>query len=140
MYASLIHTSSGRVDRGEREARAAFALAADPPARAYALAALGVAMLVYGRVDHALAASGEAHRLLSTLGTVEEGESLIRLAWAESLRAAGDARAAQVIAEARSLLLRRAERIRDPALQRGFLEQVPENQRMLALARRWLGE
>jgi tetratricopeptide (TPR) repeat protein len=140
VYASLIQTSLGRVDRAEREARAALALAADPPARAYALAALGVAMLVSARVSEALAAAGEGHRLLSTLGTVEEGESLIRLAWAEALHAAGDRRAASVIAEARRVLLHRAGAIRDPAVQRAFLEQVPENQRTLALARRWLGE
>jgi tetratricopeptide (TPR) repeat protein len=139
VYASLVLTWSGHPDRGEQETRAALALDADPPVRAYACAALALAMLARGRAREALTAAGEGHALLVSLGTVEEGESLIRLAWAEALGAAGDARAPGAVAEARDHVLRRAGAIRDPERQRSFLERVPENARTLALTGRGPG-
>jgi hypothetical protein len=68
-------------------------------------------------------------------GELEEWESLIRLAHAEALQAIGDAgRAAAALADARKGLLARAEKIADADLRRSFLERVPENARILALA------
>lgn len=44
------------------------------------------------------------------------------------------------VAEALEHLQKRADKIADPALRRGFLERVPDNARTLELARRWLGQ
>ena len=50
------------------------------------------------------------------------------------LRACGDARADEVLAEAHRLLQERAAWIDDPALRRSYLENVPENR---AIAAAW---
>ena len=42
------------------------------------------------------------------------------------------------IARARAYLLAVADRIADPSYRASFLDQVPENARILALARAWL--
>ena len=83
----------------------------------------------------ALAAAREAHDALERLGEIEEGESMVRLAYAEALGASGrrdEARAA--LAVARQRLLARAERIGEPAWRHRFLHEVPVNARILALA------
>ncbi|WP_437849449.1 hypothetical protein [Sorangium sp. So ce363] len=54
---------------------------------------------------------------------------------AEVLHAMGDSvRARAMMLEARDLLLSRGAKIEDPELHRGYLENVPENARILALA------
>jgi hypothetical protein len=50
------------------------------------------------------------------------------------LRAAGDARAGNVLASAHGLLQERASRIADQSARRAFLEQVPSHR---ALAEAW---
>jgi eukaryotic-like serine/threonine-protein kinase len=140
IYTSLVFSASGDLDLAEREARTALSLEGDAPMKAYASAALAVALLAQGRAEEALAAAGEGQSRLTALGSVEEGESQIRLAWAEALYAARDPRALGAIKDARGRLLWRAGRIRDKALQRSFLERVKENARTLALARAWVGE
>ncbi|XXY50110.1 hypothetical protein WME91_03035 [Sorangium sp. So ce269] len=110
-----------------------------PPLRAAALAVLAEALLGLGRAGEALAAAGEAMSMLESLGTVEEGESLVRLAQAESLAANGDVAGARAaIFAARDRLLARAATVGDPALRELFLARR-ENARTLALAERWSG-
>jgi hypothetical protein len=73
--------------------------------------------------------------ILTSEGELEEGEALIHLAHVEALRAIGDADgAAAALADARARLLARAGKIVDADLRRSFLERVPENARILALA------
>jgi tetratricopeptide (TPR) repeat protein len=106
-----------------------------PPLRAYALAVHARALLGCGVPERAAAAASQAMDLLTSLGGVDSGESLIRLTYAEALFAVGaqtEARAA--LAAARERLLARAERIGDPRLREKFLGTVPENARTLALA------
>ena len=56
-------------------------------------------------------------------------------------RATGDhAGARKALSVARDRLRIQAGKIADPALRRGFLEDVPENVRTLALAQEWLGD
>jgi tetratricopeptide (TPR) repeat protein len=79
-----------------------------------------------------------AIRDLEALDLVQEGESLVRLTFAEALAAAGrmdEARAAILAAE-RSLE-ERAERIDDEALRTSFRLRLPENARISQLAREW---
>ena len=72
--------------------------------------------------------------LLQSLGGVE-GESLIRLVYAEALIADGDHEAGRLaIDEARTKLLERARRIEDDELRATFLTAVWENARTLELA------
>ncbi|WP_437820930.1 serine/threonine-protein kinase [Sorangium sp. So ce1078] len=132
---------AGDPDRAEREARAAAAaLDAVPPLRAAALAALAQALLGLGRPGEALAAAGEAMALLESLGAVEEGESLVRLAYAESLAANGKlAEAAAAISAARERLLARAASVGGPEFRDHFMARR-ENARTLALAAQWTGE
>jgi hypothetical protein len=79
--------------------------------------------------------------LLEALGGVEEGESLVRLVFAEAKQATGDAEGARAaIAAARERLLARARRVDDPAFRQSFLRDVAENAHTLRLAREWLGE
>jgi hypothetical protein len=68
-------------------------------------------------------------------------DAFVRLAHAEALEAAGDQAAAiAAIRVARDHVLTVAGRIRDPRYRTSFLEQVPENARIVTLARTWLGE
>jgi tetratricopeptide (TPR) repeat protein len=121
----------------ELDARAAIeALSAAPPLRAGAVAILGRALLGQGRAGEALVAAREAFTLLSSLGTIEEGESLVRLVYAEALAANGEeADFCEAIASAREQLLARAARISDPAWRERFLTSVPDNAQTLSLWR-----
>ena len=82
-----------------------------------------------------LAAAREAHAALERLGEIEEGESIVRLTYAEALAAAGEHGQAQAaLAIARQRLLARADRVADLGWRHRFLHEVPVNARILALA------
>ncbi len=128
---------SGDVETAEREARAAAAmLEIAPQLRAPAVGVLARALLGLGRVGEALAAAREAASAIDALGAIDEGESLVRLAFVEALAAAGETdELAVAIAVARDRLLARADRIKDPAWRERFLTCVPDNARTIALGR-----
>ena len=142
VYLSEIHERMGDLEGAERQVEAVMTLeGVDPATIAQASAQLALVRLKRGRTEAAFADAKRAFELLEQLGGTDEGDALIRLAWAEALRATGDAgRATAAIAAARERLLRRASDIRDGALRRSFLENVPEHARTLALAREWCGE
>jgi eukaryotic-like serine/threonine-protein kinase len=109
-----------------------------PPMKVYALGVLASALLAAGRVAEARGPASEAAALLASLGSVESGESLVGAAFAETLHASGDTEGARrVIAESRTKLLARANRIEDPRLRQSFLERVADNARILSRAREW---
>jgi hypothetical protein len=135
-YLARIALLGGDPGRAERESRSLLeepaALACD---RAHAFAVLSAAAAAQGRAAEALAAALQAMDILASEGEIEEGESLLRLAHAEALLATGDVgRAAAALAEARAGLLARAGKIADAELRRSFLDRLPENARILALA------
>ncbi|WP_437313394.1 protein kinase domain-containing protein [Sorangium sp. So ce385] len=140
-YLAKIALVSGDLDVAEREARAAVALAPGAPTFAVqASAVLARALLGLGRTDEAMRAAAEASSQLSEFGTLEEGESLVRLTYAEALAASGrQAEASAAIASARAALLARADKLSDPTWRERFLRDVPDNARTLKLARQWLG-
>ncbi|WP_437807354.1 protein kinase domain-containing protein [Sorangium sp. So ce1078] len=140
-YLAKIALASGDLDIAEREARAAAALAPSAPTFAVqAAAVLARALLGLGRIDEAMRAAAGASAQLSEFGTLEEGEPLVRLTYAEALAASGrHAEAIAAIASARTALLARAEKLSDPAWRERFLRDVPDNARTLELARQWLG-
>ena len=134
-----IHLLAGDVDEAAHEASvAADLLSIAPPARPHALATLARARTLQGDIPAALTAAREAIGLLGALGHVDEGESLVRLVYAEICRLAGDLPgASQAVASARRSVLERADKIADPALRRSFLEQVADNAATLTLAEEW---
>jgi tetratricopeptide (TPR) repeat protein len=139
VFLAEIFLLAGDLDAANREAETAVkTLSVAPPAKAYALAVAAQVNLACGDTDKALLNAVEADELLQQVGGLDEGEAVVRLVHAEALHAAGmDAEAITAINAARDRLLERAARIRDEALRRTFLEQVPENARTLSLARTW---
>jgi tetratricopeptide (TPR) repeat protein len=138
-YLAEIMIAAGDYAGAEREAAAATATLAGAPS--LQVAALGVssrARLARGDAEGALEAGRAAHEALERLGEIEEGESMVRLAYAEALEQSGgrdDARRALAVAHQR--LLARADRIEEPAWRGRFLHAVPVNKRILALADEW---
>jgi tetratricopeptide (TPR) repeat protein len=142
IYLARIAALAGDLDRSAEEARGvAFEPTVVPPVHAYALALLADARLAQGRAAEGLAAAREAIAILGSLEGIDEGEALIRVMYAATLDATGDPVAARTaLTEALDHLLKRADKIADPARRRSFLERVPDNARTLELARRWLGQ
>jgi tetratricopeptide (TPR) repeat protein len=94
--------------------------------------------LAMGAVEQALDDAKAAIDGLEALDRVQEGESLIRLTWAEALAAAGRADAARAaILDAQRSLEERALRIDSEELRTSFSSRVPENARIVRLAREW---
>ena len=141
IHLAEIRLLAGDHDGAKKEARAAIEMLATVPAvRAHAYAMLASIELARGRQAEALAAAKLANDFLENGGVLDEGEGLVRLAFAEALWAnemVVDARTA--IGTARRRLVERSLRIRDEQLRRSFLERVPENARTLELALQWGG-
>ena len=146
IYLATILAIGGDHEGAAREALAALAAPdTPPPLRACALATLADARVAAQRAGvaregsagpSALAAAREAMDILTSLRGLEEGESLVRLVYAEALDAAGEHAAARdAIAEARARLLARADKVTEPSLRASFLERVPENARTMERAR-----
>jgi tetratricopeptide (TPR) repeat protein len=136
IYEAWILARAGDLDAAEAAARRAVAIAAHVPRRSpYALAILAEVLVNRGRVAEALAEAQRAVSQLDPSSIMELGHLTARLALAEALEASGDRDAARAaIAVARAELLRAADSITDPAWRQSFLEHVPENARVLALA------
>ena len=116
------------------EARQAIARSAPgSPQRAHALAYLAQIQLGMGHAEGALSTARESMRLLSEMGGMDEGESLVRLVHAEALRASGLLKEAQAaLDEAAKRLRERASQITEPRWRSSFLTQVVENAKTLA--------
>ncbi len=141
-YLGMILAKAGRMQDADAELERAVAeLGSAPSVQVYALATLVMARLAQGRVDEALLDARRAMALFDQLGGIEEGEALVRLSYAEALEASGDhAGACAAIATARTQLLSRADKLREVAFRKSFLERVPDHARTLELAEAWLGE
>jgi hypothetical protein len=137
IYLSHFLEQAGDLAAARAEAEAAVTGTAIPGVRAYALGTLARALLSAGDVAAARAPAAEAMAIMASLGGLEEGEPLVRLAHAEVLLAGGDVDAARAaLAEARDHVLSRAAKVKDPARRQSFLAAVPEHARTLALAER----
>ncbi|WP_437644157.1 protein kinase domain-containing protein [Sorangium sp. So ce362] len=136
-----IALAAGDLETAEREVRAAVALSPGAPTLGVqAFAILARVLLGRGHVDEAVRTAAEASAMLESFGAIEEGESLVRLAFAEALAAHGRREEAAIaIASARAALLARAEKLSDPTWRERFLRDVPDNARTIELARQWLG-
>jgi eukaryotic-like serine/threonine-protein kinase len=119
--------------------RAVVELVDDPAALLVAFATRAQVRLRAGDAPAALEDARAALDGLELLGQVQEGESLIRLTWAEALAAAGrqdEARVAILVAQ--RWLTVRGNQVVDQSLRASFREHVHENARTDALARQWL--
>jgi eukaryotic-like serine/threonine-protein kinase len=143
-YLARIALLSGDLDTAEREASAAAAFPEFPPTTSpfciMAMAVRARALLELRRTGEAVHVAREAVSALESLGTLEEGESLVRMTYADALVQSGSMpEAAAAIRAARDSLLARAEKISDAAWRERFLS-VPDNARVLGLVRTMLGE
>jgi hypothetical protein len=106
----------------------------------YALAARAHAQLALGDRAAAVADAEASVALLDELGEIDEGETIVRLVYAEALYENGEHIAARAAIErARDRVLALGNKIADPVLRETCLTRVPENARTLELARAWLG-
>ncbi|HTL34632.1 MAG TPA: tetratricopeptide repeat protein, partial [Kofleriaceae bacterium] len=139
-YLAEILTARGDHEAAERELRQGLHTV-QAASRPQQLAMLGQVLLTMKRGHEALIAAREAQGLLDALGGVEEGESLIRLTYAEALNAAGETQNARAAVKvARDRVLERAAKITDPEWRTSFLTHLPENARTLELARTLLAK
>ncbi|WP_437274861.1 protein kinase [Sorangium sp. So ce375] len=140
-YLAKIALALGDLEAAEREARSAIALLESAPTLGVqAFSILARTLLALGRTDEAMRAAAEASARLAEFGTLEDGESLVRLTYAEALAASGKrAEAEAAIASATAALLARAEKLSDPTWRERFLRDVPDNARTIELAQQWLG-
>jgi thioredoxin-like negative regulator of GroEL len=141
-YLAEILLSVGRCEDAAAEAeRAAAMLATAPAERAAAFAILARARLGRGRVHEASVVAHEAYYgALESLGAMGECETVVRLAYAECLLAAGDIEAArEVLLRARERLHVRATQLGAKADRERFCQQVPYNCETLRLADATLG-
>ncbi len=103
-----------------------------------AVATLARVLRLAGDAEGGLVEATRAIDLLREVGTIDEGESLVRLEYAESLSAAGRTEQAKVaLHQARDALLARVARFREASHREVFLTSVPENARTLALCDQW---
>ncbi len=137
-YLSLILKGEGDLDAAERPARRALVLLASwPTVLCLALAAMADIELARGNAKEALALVREGMTTFEALKEIEAGEALLGALLAECLLATGDeagARGAAKAAEAR--LFARAAKITREDWRSSFLEKVPDNARVLAIAAR----
>jgi tetratricopeptide (TPR) repeat protein len=132
-YLATILSLAGDHESAETAARRAVELLEPmPPLLQRARAALAQALLGLDRADEAREHARAAAVYLAREGKVGEGEGLVRLMDAETLRGTGD------VVGARDAVQAAATRLRERAAQlddaEGFLRDVPEHVRTLELA------
>ncbi|MBE7484920.1 MAG: protein kinase [Polyangiaceae bacterium] len=114
--------------------RAVAMLAHVPPTRIHAMAVLAVALRAAGRLEDSLEMARSANAALNEVGSIADGEALVRLALADALIATGDEDAARDVARRAVARLReRAAAIGDPAVRASFLESVTAHRRLAEL-------
>jgi eukaryotic-like serine/threonine-protein kinase len=137
VYRARIALLSNDLSAARAQIRGALTLlATSPPALAGARAVWSQVLVAAGRHAEAVTEASLAVATVDDLGGIEEFESLARLALIEAHLASGDHASARLaISRAADRLHERAAAIGDAALRTTFLDQVPENRRVLELAR-----
>lgn len=139
LYLSTVSFLAHDYAASEMYARAAMnTLREVPTVYPVAVAALSRALFAQARFAEALECAENAHRLLDSLGAVEDGESLIRLMLAECRAAVGQISSArQTIQRAYERVLERAAAIEKPEWREAFLTRLPDHARTIELARQY---
>jgi serine/threonine protein kinase/tetratricopeptide (TPR) repeat protein len=139
LYLARALLRTGDLAGGKAEARRAVDLSPLAPAfEPYARAVLAQVLLRGGQPEEALDEARRATERLEALGTIEEGEPLVRLVYARALEATGDAEGAiAALRAAHTRLNERAARISRPEYRVSFLQNVAENAQTIDLFRGW---
>jgi tetratricopeptide (TPR) repeat protein len=137
MYLTRILALQGDLAGAEREAHVALeTLGHVPPALCQTLGVLAHVLLARGRSTEAAEQAERAAALLQELGTIEEGEALVRVTHARTvLVTRGPDAARPLVLDARARLLARADKIKEPKWRESFLANRPENALTLELSR-----
>ena len=99
--------------------------------------ATGSSLHGQGKIVESLCCAGDAYARLEEFGNVQDGESTIRLAYAECLVASSDSIAAkEVIEKAIERLRIQADSISNVEFRCSFLSRVPEHACTIELARK----
>lgn len=136
VYLAIAALYARKLEIADAEARAAAEAMGTSAVGIYALGALALSEIMRGRLDDAARTVERALTALDAIGgSIEEGEGIARLAYAELLVARGDESGARhVLAIAKERLETRAGMITRPEWRRSFLEVVPEHKRTMDLA------
>ncbi len=137
LYLSVIEHLAENFPDAEQHARVALEMLENNPAlRPFGLALLARSLRGQGLIVEALAQARGAYTQLEELGQVQDGETTIRLAFAECLVASSDLAAArEVVEKAVKRLLKQASSIDISDWRQAFLTRIPEHLRILELAR-----
>jgi tetratricopeptide (TPR) repeat protein len=137
MFLAHVLDLAGELEAAEREvSEAALVLESVPALRCTCLGVQGAVMLRRGHTEAAAAILEDAHAILVSVGSMAEGESMLRLLYAEALAAIGrSADAKRALATAYERLMQRAALIEDDEARTTFLTRIPENARTVQLAR-----
>jgi tetratricopeptide (TPR) repeat protein len=138
-YLAEIELTAGNADAALAYAREALAIDADQPSfHCVYRARIASAHLLAGNATAALDEATQGMQLMETHGRPEEGEMVVRLAYARALHANGKLDAARKVIEdiVRSIDAA-AARIGDATLRQSYLDGVPEHALALSLARSW---
>jgi serine/threonine protein kinase len=138
-YLARMLARQNQYDVALASARQAAHLAENVPGlRGFALAVQADVLLAQGQPAVALELATAAMTILQELEGVEEGESLIRVVHALALRGLGHAQEGKRwISVARRGLRTKAARISDERWRQCFLENDPDNARLLRVAAHW---
>ncbi|MEI8255150.1 MAG: hypothetical protein WCJ30_05700, partial [Deltaproteobacteria bacterium] len=141
IHMAQLFTTMGRLLEAETALSTAMgSLVGIPALRAVAFASHARVALAAGRAAEALVHAKAGLDLVEYIRRCDEGEALVLLAHAESLRATGDEDGSCLaIMRSRRRLRRRASKITDDSMKNSFLA-IREHARTLELARNWLGE
>jgi tetratricopeptide (TPR) repeat protein len=139
VYLADLRAKAGDLAHAEREARLAVEQCAEiPTVLAQALGSLAAVLLAAKQPEQALQAAQQAMTVHESIGKIDEGEALIRLALVESLAGCGhEQRARAALRVAVERLRQRAASIKDPHWRSSFLTKVGENARTMKLAADW---
>jgi tetratricopeptide (TPR) repeat protein len=137
LYLSLIEFTAENYAKAKEHAQEATSLLESNPAlRPFAMALLARALLMEGRVSDALPLARNAYEQLEAMGSVQDGEAIVRLAFAECLMAMPDlVHTKRVLQAAVDWLSTRANAIGNSDSRESFLNGIPEHRRILELAR-----
>ncbi len=141
-----LHLATISLDERDHHAAFAEAIRALPLLKSseetlvpWTLAVMACAELGLGRAEAGRGHAREAMDRLASLGAVDEGEALVRLAHAESLMACEKHSAARAaIAQAHARVLERARKIGDPTMRRAYVETIPEHVRIAERLCDWI--
>ena len=136
LYLSLIEYLAKNHSSAEAHARAALdMLANNPSLQPFAQALLARSLHSQGRIAESLSFAREAYSRLEALGQVQDGEMIIRLAFAECLMASSDLlRAKEVLKQAVERLHTQAANIDNPEWRQSYLDRIPEHRSIIELA------